>query len=108
MPITEDLVEFIAREVNGTTLVEFDGATIDLAKWQRLTMREAIREFWPQEAGAKPAETAFASAQVLQARLHAAMSSLETAASQTNTIGPERLPELKRIHPIPAGHYHTI
>ena len=109
MQITEDLVEFVAREVNGTTIVEFDGATIDLAKWQRLTMREAIREFWPQEAGAKPAETAFASAQVLQARLHAAMSSLETAASQTNTIGPERLAELKTIHgAITAVYYDSM
>ena len=33
-------------------------------KWRRLTMREAIREFWPEEAGAKPALTAFESAPV--------------------------------------------
>jgi lysyl-tRNA synthetase class 2 len=97
MQITEDLVEFVAREVNGTTVVEFDGNSIDLAKWQRLTMRDAIREFWPVEAGAKPAETALASAPVLQARLHAAMSSLENAACHTTTIGPNRLAELKTI-----------
>ena len=58
MQITEELMEFVAREVNGTTVIEFDGNTIDLAKWQRLTMREAIREFWPEEAGAKPADSA--------------------------------------------------
>jgi lysyl-tRNA synthetase class 2 len=97
MQLTEDLVEFVAREVNGTTVVEFDGNSIDLAKWQRLTMRDAIREFWPVEAGAKPAETALASAPVLQARLHAAMSSLENAACHTTTIGPNRLAELKTI-----------
>jgi len=95
MQITEDLMEFVAREVNGTTIVEFDGNTIDLAKWQRLTMREAIREFWPHEAGSKPADAALSSAQVLQSRLHAAMSSLEKAAGQTATISPERLGELK-------------
>jgi lysyl-tRNA synthetase class 2 len=98
MQLTEDLVEFVAREVNGTAIVEFDGNSIDLAKWQRLTMRESIREFWPVEAGSKPAETALTSVPVLQARLHAAMSSLEKAACQTTTIGPERLAELKTIH----------
>ena len=78
MQITEEMIEFVAREVNGTTLTTFDGVEIDLGKWRRLTMREAIREFWPEEAGAKPAMTAFESAEVLQARLHAAMRSLET------------------------------
>jgi lysyl-tRNA synthetase class 2 len=98
MQITEDLMEFVAREVNGVTTTEFDGNTIDLAKWERLTMRAAIQKYWPEEAGPKPAETAFDSAPVLQARLHAAMSSLEKAAAQTNTILPDRLAELKTIH----------
>ncbi len=43
MQLTEELIEFVAREVNGTTITEFNGNTIDLGKWQRLTMREAIR-----------------------------------------------------------------
>ncbi len=98
MQITEDLIEFVAREVNGTTKTEFDGHTIDLSKWTRLTMREAIREFWPEEAGAKPAMTAFESAPVLQARLHAAMSSLEKAQGETAHLSPERIVELKTIH----------
>ena len=45
MQLTEDLVAYVAREVNGTTITEFDGNTIDLGKWTRLTMREAIREY---------------------------------------------------------------
>ncbi|MGB7548202.1 MAG: lysine--tRNA ligase [Terracidiphilus sp.] len=106
MQITEELIEFVAREVNGTTVVEFDGHTIDLAKWQRLTMREAIREFWPEEAGAKPAMTAFESAPVLQARLHAAISSLEKAAGETSRISVERLAELKTIHDAVAAVYY--
>jgi lysyl-tRNA synthetase, class II len=51
MQITEDLVAFVAKEVNGTTVTEFNGHSIDLGKWTRLTMREAIVEFWPQELG---------------------------------------------------------
>jgi lysyl-tRNA synthetase class 2 len=98
MQLTEDLIEFVARAVNGTTKVEFNGHTIDLAQWQRLTMREAIREYWPEEAGAKPAPSAFESAQVLQARMHAAITSLETAESRTtHQLSPERLAEVKTI-----------
>ena len=86
MQLTEDLVEYVAREVNGTTIVEFNGNTIDLGKWTRLTMSEAIRQYWPEEAGAKPALTAFQSAEVLQARIRAAIDSLETAEAQ----GPQQ------------------
>ncbi len=109
MQITEDLMAFVAQEVNGTTVTEFNGHTIDLGKWQRLTMREAIRQFWPEEAGPKPAETAFDSAQVLQARLHAATSSLEAAAAQTNSLPPERLSELKTIREaLTAVYYDSV
>jgi len=97
MQLTEELMEFVAREVNGTAIVEFNGNTIDLANWQRLTMREAIRHYWPEEAGAKPAETAFTSAQVLQARLHAAMGTLEKAAGPTALLTEERFAELKTM-----------
>jgi lysyl-tRNA synthetase class 2 len=97
MQITEEMIEFVAREVNGTTVTEFNGSTIDLGKWRRLTMREAIQEFWPEEGGAKPAITAFESTEVLQARLHAAMSSLEKSAGETTRLSPERLAELKTI-----------
>jgi lysyl-tRNA synthetase class 2 len=106
MQLTEELIEFVAREVNGTTKTEFNGNTIDLAKWTRLTMREAIREFWPEEAGPKPAETAFATAQVLQARLHAAIATLEKAAGATTTLTPERIVELKTIHDAVSAVYY--
>jgi lysyl-tRNA synthetase class 2 len=97
MQMTEELVSFVAQEVNGTTITEFNGNTIDLGKWQRLSMREAIREYWPAEAGAKPAETAYEKADVMQTRLHAAMSSLEKALAETAHSTPERLAELKTI-----------
>ena len=97
MQITEELIEFVARSVNGTTRTEFGGHAIDLSKWQRLTMREAIRVFWPDEAGAKPAPASFDSTELLQARLHAAISSLERSAGETTRLSPERIGELKRI-----------
>jgi lysyl-tRNA synthetase class 2 len=107
MQLTEELVGFVAQQVNGTTITEFNGYTIDLAKWRRLSMNEAIREFWPEEAGAKPALAALESAPVLQARLHAAMSSLETAAGETARLAPERLAELKTMHGAITEVYYT-
>jgi lysyl-tRNA synthetase class 2 len=109
MQITEEMIGFVAQEVNGTTLTTFDGVEIDLGKWRRLTMREAIREFWPEEAGAKPAMTAFEAANVLQARLHAAMGSLEKAAGETTRLTPERIAELKTIHgAVTAVYYDSL
>ncbi len=51
MDLTEELVKFVALEVNGTTETRFNGNEIDLSRWQRYTMREAIAAFWPATAG---------------------------------------------------------
>jgi lysyl-tRNA synthetase class 2 len=56
MDLTEELIRFVAMEVNGTTLTTFNGVEIDLGKFERLTMREAIVKWWPEEA--KPLPTA--------------------------------------------------
>ena len=97
MQITEELMAFVAREVNGTTRAEFNGHTIDLSRWRRLTLNEAIREHWPEEAGPKPELSAFASASALQACLHSATGSLESAICETTRLAPERIAELKTI-----------
>ncbi len=54
MDLTEELVKFVAMEVNGTTKTRFNGQEIDLSKWQRYSMREAIAAFWPAAAGPAP------------------------------------------------------
>ena len=54
MDLTEELVKFVAQEVNGGTQVRFNGHDIDLAKWQRYSMREAIIKFWPDDLKDKP------------------------------------------------------
>ena len=48
MDLTEELVKFVAMEVNGTTITQFNGVEIDLGKRTKLSMREAIIKFWPQ------------------------------------------------------------
>jgi lysyl-tRNA synthetase class 2 len=47
MDLTEEIVKFVALEVNGTTKTTFNDVEIDLAKWTRLSMREAIVKWWP-------------------------------------------------------------
>ncbi len=69
MDLTEELIAFVAREVNGTTALpsggkdengrpiprlDPQGNPIDFTKWQRLTMREAILKFWNTAMGAAP------------------------------------------------------
>ena len=58
MDLTEELVKFVAMEVNGTTLIDFplpkgqragEMVQIDLSKWERLSMKEAIIKFWPAD-----------------------------------------------------------
>jgi len=54
MDLTEELIKTVAQEVNGTTLTTFNGAEIDLSKWTKLSMRDAIIKFWHDEFGEKP------------------------------------------------------
>ncbi|MDE1155158.1 MAG: lysine--tRNA ligase [Acidobacteriaceae bacterium] len=54
MNLTEELIGFVAEKVNGSTLTHFNGQEIDLGKWTKLSMREAILKWWPSEAGAAP------------------------------------------------------
>lgn len=60
MDFTEELLRTAAIEVNGAPKSTFNGKEIDWSSFQRLTMREAIREFWPEAAGPKPALEDFA------------------------------------------------
>jgi len=42
MQLTQDLIEQVALAVNGSTVTNFAGHEIDLSKWRRFSMREAI------------------------------------------------------------------
>ena len=61
MDLTQELIEQAAKEVNGATKSSGERIEIDWAgsNWRRLTMREAIIQFWPEAAGAKPANDGF-------------------------------------------------
>ena len=67
MDLTEELIQFVAMEVNGTTKSTFNDVEIDLSKWTKLSMREAIIKFWPEDLGTPPAMDSFLTAQDVRA-----------------------------------------
>ena len=56
MDLTQQLITQAAKDVTGGTKVKWGEQEIDFAEvnWERLTMREAIIQYWPDNAGAKP------------------------------------------------------
>jgi lysyl-tRNA synthetase class 2 len=79
MDLTEELVKFVAVEVNGTTKTVFNGVEIDLGSWTKLSMREAIKKWWPPEAGDCPTEDEYKNVVRLSFRLSDAISNLDRA-----------------------------
>ncbi len=70
MDFTAEMLGQVARDVSGTTTVHFNGHEIDWSQFQRLSMREAIIKFWPENAGPKPLMSDFSSAEQLAAMVH--------------------------------------
>jgi len=89
MQITEDLIAFVAKEVNGTTVTEFNGHTIDLGKWDRLTMRQAIIRHWPPEFGLAPSFDVLGSSEKLELFLDASIRHLQIHYPQIVTPSAE-------------------
>ncbi len=95
MDLTEELVQFVAMEVNGTTQTTFNDVEIDLGKWQRFTMREAIIEFWPEDKfGARPEMSDFSSLEAMQKLI-------EEVCTMSKQIEKSNLPQGMK----PGDHY---
>jgi lysyl-tRNA synthetase, class II len=105
MNLTEELIQFVAMEVNGTTKTAFNDVEIDLSQWQRYTMREAILHFWPEHLyGHRPDASAFASGNefhyfVAQARVFAEdnLRQMRSSSMTAGMLHPHSADELRRI-----------
>jgi lysyl-tRNA synthetase class 2 len=85
MDFSEELLRQVAMDVNGSAVCEFEGRQIDFGKFRRLSMREAIIEYWPDLAGDPPAMADFASADAV----HALISRTAAAINAALGSGPE-------------------
>ncbi len=85
MALTEELLAYVAMEVNGTTKTTFNNVEIDLSQWQRFTMREAILKWWPEEFGAAPSMEIFVSSQKLEEFLVGSLQYLQVHYPQIST-----------------------
>lgn len=117
MQFTENLIEQAAKDVNGTTKSKWGDAEIDwsASNWRRMTMREAIIEFWPENAGAKPEMSDFAShdsVKALVARHNAAGSHMaydpnepvgKTIANVFDAVAEEHLLQPTTIYEFPVA-----
>ena len=65
MNTTQGCIEQAVRDVTGGTVTKWGDQEIDWSSgnWRRMTMREAIVQFWPDKAGAKPEMVEFSSAE---------------------------------------------
>ena len=63
MDLTQELIIQAAKDVTGGTKTKWGDIEIDWSavNWRRMTMREAIIQYWPDAAGAKPTLADFSS-----------------------------------------------
>ncbi len=86
MRLTEELVTAVATEVNGTTNVNFNGQAIDLNKWTKFTMKEAILNFWPKHGGPSPLAADFESTTALATSLRRTAEDVGIHPGEQNTL----------------------
>ena len=101
MKLSEELIIFIAKQVNGTCITHFNGNEIDLGKWTKLSMREAIIKFWPESAGERPSVESFSDVQKFKPHLEAlrdyflaGVAAAPSFQSMAHAHGPEGLRQL--------------
>ena len=93
MDLTQEIITQAAKDVtadaehpDGVITTKWGDNSIDWSNWTRMTMREAIIHYWPEQAGAKPEMSDFAGAGKIGALLDRGIASLQAA---TQAKGPE-------------------
>jgi lysyl-tRNA synthetase class 2 len=104
MDLTEELIIFIANEVNGTTKTTFNGNEIDLSKWTKLSMREAVIKWWPEDFGKKPEFTDFATKNSLVTLFQAAQNEMLVRHPQNIVPNADANDRVRKLHTI-AGRF---
>ncbi len=66
MDLSQELITRVAEKIAGSRQVKYGEHVLDFDAWRRLSMKEAIRRFWP-ESLPKPSEEDFLSIEKLRA-----------------------------------------
>jgi len=96
--LTQELIATVAKEVNGTTICNFGGYEIDLAKWETLTIPEAIVASWeafaqqrPIFAAARPTLVDFGERELTKAWIDRTLATIEGLQQQTTPFNDQSL-----------------
>ena len=117
MDLMQQLIIQAAKDVTGGIKTKWGEQEIDWSEtnWRRMTMREAIIEYWPEGAGAKPALSDFAShdsLKMLVARFNASHSHMaydpnepagKTIANLFEAVAEEHLVQPTIIYEFPTA-----
>ena len=88
MDLTQEIITQAAKDVNGTTKAKWGDQEIDWANWQRMTMREAIRNFWPTFAGSRPEALDFSNGEIFTSRLETAKIAITESLARNRVENP--------------------
>ena len=117
MDLTQELIIQAAKDVTGGTKTKWGDTEIEWSavNWRRMTMREAIVQYWPEAGGAKPAPLDFASHDSVKAlveRFNSAHAHIaydpnepagKTIASLFEAVAEERLTQPTIIYEFPTA-----
>jgi lysyl-tRNA synthetase class 2 len=115
MDLTQELITQAAKDVTGGAKSKWGDQEIDWAHWQRLTMREAIIQYWPEASWPKPTMDEFRSEEgvrVLVQRFNASHAHMaydpkepvgKTIASLFEAVAEEHLTQPTIIYEFPTA-----
>jgi lysyl-tRNA synthetase class 2 len=107
MDLTQEIITQAAKDVtadaehpDGVITTKWGDNSIDWSNWTRMTMREAIIHYWPEQAGAKPEMSDFANSDPLISRLDNARSMISGILDQTRSDEPDVLKVREKNEPL--------
>ena len=115
MDLTQQLITDAVKAVAESTTTKWGEMDIDWSNWQRMTMREAIIHFWPENTSSKPEMSDFATPDSIRALVqrfnqsHAHMAydpkepSGKTIANLFETVAEEHLNQPTIIYEFPTA-----
>ncbi len=101
MTLTEELFAHLAKAVTGSTTVRFGEHELDFAKFQRLSMREAVCRYWPEGAAPVPTVAELAAPGGPRAVAERYGAWLQAHADMSHCLSVSGKPEGRRNHRTP-------